>query len=406
LATTFTSRFAAWADLDRRIWRLAWARAINTAGLSLVMAFLGVYVVDDRGYSAALYGVLALAANLGQSLASAWAGELSDRIGRRPLIVTALGLRAVAIAVIGVQILIDAPLWTLALNFVVSSTLRGCFEPVAYALTADVARPEQRVAAFGLQRMGVNLGWAIGPAAGGTLAALVPYGAVFFLAALGLLGAAAIMRGVVDPIDRSQPQPGRTRMRAAFAAALRRPRMVALLAATLLFALAQTQLFALFSIYMADRLDLAKGTIGLLYTVNGALVLLLQLPAIGVIDRIGIGRSLVFGALGFAAGFTLVGAAAGAAGAAAAVAVITASEVVFAPAHQTAAADSADPAQRGQTFGLVGFTQIAGVAIGPLIGGVLYDTVGDHHLALWGAIGGVCLALSATCAVYARLARA
>ena len=44
--------------------------------------------------------------------------------------------------------------------------------------------------AFGLQRMGTNLGWAMGPALGGLLSWVVPYGAVFFLAAAGMLIAA------------------------------------------------------------------------------------------------------------------------------------------------------------------------------------------------------------------------
>src|SRR5207249_2727921 len=101
-------------------------------------AFMGIYVVETRGYPAWLYGIICLCANVAQSLASAWAGELSDRIGRRPLITTALFVRSALIAALGTQILLDAPLWSLGLNMVVSSMLRGCFEPVAYALVSDV----------------------------------------------------------------------------------------------------------------------------------------------------------------------------------------------------------------------------------------------------------------------------
>src|SRR5512140_2372997 len=125
------------AGLDPRVWKMAFARAVNTMGLSLVMSFLGIYVVETRGYPAWLYGVIALAANLGQSMSNAWAGNLSDRIGRRPLITTALFVRSGFIALLGAQVTLDAPLWTLGANIVASSTLRGCFEPVAYALVAD-----------------------------------------------------------------------------------------------------------------------------------------------------------------------------------------------------------------------------------------------------------------------------
>ena len=37
------------AGLDRRVWQMAFARAISTMGLSLVMAFLGIYIVETRG---------------------------------------------------------------------------------------------------------------------------------------------------------------------------------------------------------------------------------------------------------------------------------------------------------------------------------------------------------------------
>ena len=56
---------------------MAFARAVNTMGLSLVMSFLGIYVVETRGYPAWLYGVICLVANLGQSLV--------ERVGRQPV---------------------------------------------------------------------------------------------------------------------------------------------------------------------------------------------------------------------------------------------------------------------------------------------------------------------------------
>src|SRR4051812_21050025 len=171
---------------------MAFARAVNTMGLSLVMTFLGIYVVETRGYPAWSYGLIALAANLGQSATNAWAGNLSDRIGRKPLITTALFVRSVFIALLGTQIAFDAPLWSLGANIIITSSLRGCFEPVAYALVADVCTEDQRIRAFGLQRMGTNLGWAMGPTLGGLLTRVLPYGVVFYVAACGMIAAAFV----------------------------------------------------------------------------------------------------------------------------------------------------------------------------------------------------------------------
>jgi MFS family permease len=378
------SRWQSWTALDRRVWQMAFARSINTAGLSLVMSFLGIYVVDTRGYPMWLYGVIALIANLGQSLSSAWAGNLSDRIGRKPLITTSLILRSAVIAALGTQVLLDAPLWSLAINMVVSSTLRGGFEPVSYALVADVAKDHERIAAFGLQRMSTNVGWAFGPALGGVLTLVMPYGAVFYIAAAGMVAAALVAMRVVDPIARTTaPAPARGELRFALRESAGDPLLRVLLAGTFLCALLQTQMFATFGVFMTKELGLTQADVGLLYTVNGAGVLLLQVPAIAFLERHGIGRLLPWASLFSAVGFAMIGAAFGFGGAAVAIFVVTGAEVLFGPAHQAAIAECGDPEKRGRTYGVVAFVQMIGIALAPLLGGVLFDTIGHDHVAMW-----------------------
>jgi MFS family permease len=369
--------------LDRRVWQMAIARAINTMGLSLVMSFLAIYVVETRGYPAWVYGVIALAANLGQSMSNAWAGGLSDRIGRRPLITTSLFVRSGFIALLGTQVTLDAPLWTLGANIVVTSTLRGCFEPVAYALVADVVRDDQRVAAFGIQRMGTNLGWAIGPALGGILTLVMPYGAVFYIAAAGMIVAATITLGVDDPVRTRVAAGARDDLRSALRDGLADRMMRMMLLGTFLCALLETQMFSTFSIYMTDELHLTKADVGLLYALNGAGVLLLQVPALALIRRLGIAMMLPWASLLDAAGFALIGLAAGLSGGALAILVLTAAEVLFDPAQQAAIAEVADPAHRGRAFGVVGFASMIGIALAPLLGGLLLDAIGAHHVVMW-----------------------
>jgi MFS family permease len=376
-----------WADLDKRVWQMAFARAVNTMGLSLVMTFLGIYVVETRGYPAWSYGLIALAANLGQSATNAWAGNLSDRIGRKPLITTALFVRSVFIALLGTQIALDAPLWSLGANIVITSSLRGCFEPVAYALVADVCTEDQRIRAFGLQRMGTNLGWAAGPTLGGLLTRVLPYGVVFYVAACGMIAAAFVTMRVEDPVKRSAERAAVSEpIGTALREGLRDPVLRMLLAGTFLCALLETQMFSTFSIYMTDELGLAKSDVGLLYSINGLGVLLLQFPALQLIRRLGIRRTLPWASLLDAIGFGLIGAGSGFAGGAIAMITLTGAEVVFDPAHQTAIAEVSDPKRRGRTYGTVGLCQMVGIAMAPLVGGILLDTIGANHAAMWATI--------------------
>jgi MFS family permease len=70
-------------------------------------------------------------------------------------------------------------------------------------------------------------------------------------------------------------------------------------------------------------------------------------------------------------------------GGAIAIVALTCAEVVFDPAQQAAIAEVADPARRGRAFGVVGFASMIGIAMAPLLGGLLLDAIGDHHVAMW-----------------------
>lgn len=368
--------------LDRRVWILAAIRAVNTMGLSLVMAFMAVYLVTDRGQPASLYGIVYLVANLCQSLSQGVAGELSDRIGRVRLMAGTLAVRALVIAALGLTVLTEAPILVIAAVIVLSSSLRGGFEPVAYAVVADVARPGERVAAYGLQRMGTNLGWAIGPATGGALAAVVPFGAVFFCAAPILLLASIAAARVREPARTSAAPP-----EDAFAAPHRRPPGLALfLGCALLFAVCHVQLFSTMALFATGPLVLDKAEVGLLFAVNGALVLLLQLPAVGLIDRLGAHRALPVGAALYLAAFAAFGAAGDLTGLALGVAVFTAGEVLLAPAQQALNADYGDPRRMGRAFGIFGTVQMLGVALAPVLGGAAFDAFAPSGPALWGTL--------------------
>jgi MFS family permease len=427
------SSLRGYAALDRRVWVMAGARAVNTMGLSLVMAFMGVYMVTDRKVSAVTWGVIAAIANVFQSLAQGHAGELSDRIGRRGLITGSLLVRAFVVALLGLLVLGHQSVPLLAAAIIASAMLRGCFEPVAYALVADVVSPADRIPAFGLQRMGTNLGWALGPALGGLLATVMPYGAVFFIAG-GVLLLAAMTTARVAETRPPPPAPPRARARvarississidsgdsldglalpepvdsrvslaAAPAMRLRRWQLATLLVGTFFAAVVHTQLFSTTAIYLATELAMAKGEIGRLYTINGVAVLLLQVPAIAWIRRAGVHAALLTAPLIYLVGFLVMGAASGFWLAATAICCLTAGEVIFAPAHQTAIAETGDPRRMGRAFGLVGTTQVLGVAAAPLIGGLLFDQIGHHHAAMWGALGGFAVAFWISFAIFTR----
>jgi MFS family permease len=165
--------------------------------------------------------------------------------------------------------------------------------------------------------------------------------------------------------------------------------MAMLLLGTFLCALLETQMFSTFSIYMTTKLGLTRADVGLLYACNGLGVLVLQVPALGLLRRFGSRTMLPWSSFVDGLGFAMIGFASGFKGGALAILALTCAEVVFDPAQQTAIAEVADPARRGQAFGVVGFASMIGIALAPLLGGALLDTIGDHHAAMWLAISAI-----------------
>ena len=106
-------------------------------------------------------------------------------------------------------------------------------------MVADVAGPGERVTAFGLQRIGINVGWAIGPALGGFLASVIDYGLVFFCAVIPLFISALVIAGIREPVAVTEAGPARPSV--SLATALReaagRRELLLLLVCALVFAM-------------------------------------------------------------------------------------------------------------------------------------------------------------------------
>ena len=374
--------------LDRRIWTLAAVRGINTMGLSLVLSFMGIYLVTERGVSGVAFGAIYFVANVCQAATNTYAGALSDRLGRRRLMVWALLARVSIIALLGALVLAHAPIPVLAVVLIASASLRGGFEPVAYAVVADLATPPQRIPAFALQRVGINVGWAIGPALGGVLSSIVDYGLVFFCSVVPLFFSALAIARMAEPAPPAavdHPEDRRVSMRAALAEARARGELLLLLACALVFAIVQVQLFSTLSLYAKSELGLANGEIGLLYTINGVLVVVLQIPALALIARLTADRALVAGCAIYTVALLAIGLA-DAHTIGLAVALATMGEVVLAPAQQATVAELADAGHLGRAFGLFGTMQMLGVALALPVGGVVYDHLRHRPLAMWGVL--------------------
>ncbi|MDE2437264.1 MAG: TCR/Tet family MFS transporter [Sphingomonadales bacterium] len=129
-------------------------------------------------------------------------GNLSDRFGRRPVLLASILAMGVDYTIMGL-----APaLWWLVVGRLVAG-MTGASYSAAYAYIADITPPEKRAASFGLMGMAFGFGFIFGPALGGILGAIGPHLPFFAAAGLALanfvLGLAVLRESL--PADRRRP---------------------------------------------------------------------------------------------------------------------------------------------------------------------------------------------------------
>ncbi len=137
---------------------------IDLVGFGILAPFIPFYV-ERLGARPELITLIIAAHPLAQSLATPLWGSLSDRIGRRPVLLASMLGHAVSYAMLGFA----GSLWMLLLARTLSGATSANIS-TAYAYIADVTTPEQRARAMGRVSSAFGLGFTIGPALGGLLA--------------------------------------------------------------------------------------------------------------------------------------------------------------------------------------------------------------------------------------------
>jgi DHA1 family tetracycline resistance protein-like MFS transporter len=149
---------------------------LDNLGFAIVIPYLYFYVVYLGG-SAFVYGVLLASYSLMSFVFTPTLATLSDRFGRRKILLAALLISSLAYFIFGSA----HEIWLLFLGRMLSGTTAATV-PVAQAYVADVTIPSQRLKYLGLLGAAAATAFVLGPAIGGTLSSLFGYAVPSFLA--------------------------------------------------------------------------------------------------------------------------------------------------------------------------------------------------------------------------------
>jgi DHA1 family tetracycline resistance protein-like MFS transporter len=279
---------------------------IDTIGFGMIMPVLPALIVALTGEPlnrAATYGGwLAFVYAVLQFVCAPVLGNLSDRFGRRPVLLFSVAALGVDYVVMG---LAPSLAW-LFLGRAISGMAGASFTP-AYAYVADVTPPEKRAQNFGLIGGAFGGGFIIGPAIGGLLGELGPRAPFFAAAALSLLNfsyGCLVLPESLAPASRRRFEWTRANPLGTLLELRKYPVVIGLLSALFLWQLAHQVMPATWAYYTMFRFGWSESLVGaslafvgLVMTASQATLPRLVVPRLGEATAATIG--LTFGWLGF-----------------------------------------------------------------------------------------------------------
>jgi MFS family permease len=346
------------------------------------------FVALEYGAGGFELGLLLTAYSAAQfACAPAW-GRLSDRIGRRPVLLLTIAGTTVSLALLG---LAPSLLWMF-----IARLAGGVFAAnlsVASAYITDVTDEEERTRWMGLLGASFGIGFTLGPAIGGALA---PFGlAVPLLAAAGLAAANGCYAWLVlsEPRQQAAPEASPRRMRRWDV--LRDPRLRSLCALYFVFSLAVTQLETIFPFFMHARFDYGASQVAVILVAMAVLMGGIQGGGMRALSKrfrepllVGAG-SLALGAAFLASlaaptvGWLLVPLGVAACG-----------RAIAQPSLMSLASFAAPAEHRGVAMGTFQSSASLARVVGPLLAGALYDLWLGWPFAFAGALALVVGALA------------
>ena len=365
----------------RQFWVLTLGTFIYVGAAALAFPFEGIYLHRIVGASMSLVGVvfgLVPAAVMPLQLLG---GQLTDRLGRRVVILVA--------AFVGVVWFVGfayvEAVWQVAALVALESALGWpLFLTACNAMIADLVTPEHRQEAFSINRVAMNLGVVVGPAAAGlALGFGVTFRQLFLSAAVGC-GLMLLMMvfwiresrpaSATDPVNHTDAS-GRSGYRIVLAD--RVFLVFCLVAALPVFCIGNFG--SIFSVYITDFLGVADGQWGALLALNALIVATVQYPLVratrlrnrmvllaisSALLALGIGGSAFAGPL-----WSLV----------LLIVVLSVGETLLSPVASAEVSDLAPEAVRGRYMGVWTIVWNGGAALGPAFGGWAMDAFGGRE---------------------------
>ncbi|MEK8126386.1 MFS transporter [Paenibacillus filicis] len=376
-----------WQDYHPIVHVLLVGTVLARTASSMSMPFLAIYLSRESDLSPVLIGMIIGLGSLAGTFGGFIGGALSDRLGRKVIMMVAL---VGWVVVFGGFAAAKAPIAFMLLNML-NGLCRSLYEPVSQALMADVTPKEKRLRVFSLRYLAINIGVAVGPLLGAFLGAFEAW-LPFLITSCIYLAYTVILYILLNVFGITKIE-GETRTGATVASAwkiIARDRIFRYyIGGGIIAAIGYSQMMATLSQYVSQSVADGAMLFAWLMSLNAVTVVVLQVPLTRWSEKRGPLTAIVTGGAMFALGDLGYAIADNTLLFLLSMFVFTIGEVLNYPAANVLIDRLAPDGMRGTYYGAQSFSNL-GHFIGPVLGGYLLAEWGGGPM--FATIAGVTLA--------------
>jgi MFS family permease len=259
---------------NKNLWILVLVCVINSLGFGIIVPVLYTYG-KTFGLTGTTLGVLTASFSVAQFFATPILGSLSDKWGRKPLLVISLAGTCISFLLFAEARL----LWILFAARILDG-LTGGNVSVAQAMVADTATPQNRAKRFGILGSSLAFGFVIGPFIGDVFNKISPQAPFFFAAAISLIGTllAAFLLQETNPTSKQTRLNFDDRFKfKTLITTIRRPTIGTAVSTGFFLTMAQFTMIIGFQTFSVDVLKISPLTMGFFLAGFGICGIIMQL---------------------------------------------------------------------------------------------------------------------------------
>ena len=379
-------------EYPRAFWVYNLVVFIDRFGGFMLYPFFALYLTRKFGIGMSTVGMVFALFSLSGFIGSALGGALTDRMGRKGVIVFSLILSSFSALGMGLAPSLEM---FIAISFIVG-TLASIGGPAHEAVVADLLPEEKRAEGYGIIRVVFNAAVIIAPATAGLLITR-SYLLIFIVDCIISLIAAAIVFFALPEtrpqhLDRAAHESlGKTF--AGYGQVFKDGPFVAFVVVSIMMTLVYMNMNSTLGVFLRDQHNLAEVGYGTLLSINAILVVLFQF---WIARRLQHQRPLLMMALGtafYAVGFAMYGFISSYLAFVVAMVVITIGEMIVSPFGQALVAGFAPEAMRGRYMAVAGLSWGLAFAAGPYLAGRIMESSNPNFLWMASGILGTLAAL-------------